>query len=216
MELKDNIDRIIDRNSAAYLALTAFREAAKRFLNIDKLPMVQTQDVKRHLRRMETADVNRQVNIYPYSYFNLTRMAIDKDQQAVKTLARAGMGYTFDEIENAVIKNAYLFPCIIGVELHYVTNDLIRAIDFGTRANILAATGKLNTRVELEGVSWFVTAHFPDAAVDFPRPEKDSEEDPEGFDITLNCEIHTKIGVMKDVPKVGNRAIVTSSTELIK
>lgn len=216
MELNDNIDRIVDRNSAAYLALTAFREAAKRFLNIEKLPMVQTQDVKRHLRRMETADMNRQMNIYPYAYFNLTRMAIDKDQQAVKTLARAGMGYTFDEIENAVIKNAYLFPCIIGIELHYVTNDLIRAIDFGTRANILAATGKLNTRVELDGFSWFVTAYFPDAAVDFPRPEKDGEEDPEGFDITMNCELHTKIGVMKGVPKVGNRGAVTSGVEIIK
>ncbi len=215
MKVQDSIDAIIDRNSATYISLIAFREAAQRLLGIDKLPMVQSQDVKRQLRALEAASTNKQMMTYPFAYFNITRIAIDRDQMAIKTIARSGLGHTLDEVENAVIKKALMFPAIIGVELHYLTNDLIRAIDFSTRANLMAAASKLNSRVSLDGAEWFVEVRFPDTAVDFPRPDKDLEEDPEAFDLVINCEIHTKIGVMRNVPKVNNRGAVTVGTEVV-
>lgn len=215
--IRDNIDRIVDRNSAAYLSLTAFREAAKRFLGIDHLPMIQSQDVKRALRKYDTESINKQVqNIYPFAYFNITRVGLDRDGPATKNIARASRGATLDDLENAFIKEAYLFPASISVELHYVTNDLIRALDFSTRAVIVAATGKMNTRVEHDGASWFVYMQYGDYAVDFPRPDKDAEEDPEAFDLTISCDIITNLGVMRTVPKVNNRGRVTQSVKVDK
>lgn len=216
MKLEDNIDKIIDRNSAAYLSLTAFRESAQRFFGIEHMPLVQSQDVKRWLRTVaDTGSVNKQTqSIYPFAYFNITRIGIERDNHATKTIARAGRGQTFDQIENAFVTNAYMFPATISVEMHYLTNDLIRAIDFATRAVIVAATGKLNTKVQLNGAEWFVTSQFNDYAVDFPRPDKDMEEDPEAFDLTINCDLKTNLGVMRAVPKVNNRGHVTTSTKL--
>lgn len=215
LHLNDNIDRIVDKNSAAYLTLTVYRDAIKRFFGINRLPLIQSQDVKREVRKHEVGSNNDQVqNIYPYAYFNITNIGLIKDHLAVKTIARASRGFTFDELSNAVIKKAYLFPSVINVELHYVTNDLVRAIDFSTRAMIVAATGKLNARVELDGASWIIQTAFDGDSISFPRPDKDLEEDPEGYDIVMPCTINTQLGVMRDVPKVNNRGTVTSNIDV--
>lgn len=215
LHLQDNIDRILDRNSAAYLTLTVYRDAVKRFFGIDRLPMIQSQDVKREVRRKAIGSENDQVsNIYPYAYFNITSLGLVKDHLAVKTVARASRGFTMDELSEAVIKKAYMFPATIEVELHYVTNDLIRAIDFSTRALIVAATGKLNARVTHDGISWVIATSFAGDSISFPRPDKDLEEDPEGYDIIVPCTISTQLGVMRDVPKINNRGKVTTQLEV--
>lgn len=210
MQLKDNIDTIVDKNSSAYLSLVAFREAAKRFFGIDKLPLIQTQDVKRELKKLQDAgNASDQLKIYPFAYFSIQRIGIVRDHVATKTISRSGRGFSLDEIENSLIKKAYLFPSQITVELHYVTNDIIRAIDFSTRALLVAATGKMNSRVEQDGASWIVGIEFSDYAIDIPRADKELEEDPEGFDLALNCIINTNLGVMRPVAKINNRGEVT-------
>lgn len=215
LHLADNMDRILDRNSAAYLSLTAFREAVKKFYGLASLPLIQTQDVKREVRKHTLGSENDQVaNIYPFSYFNIASMAIDKTQFAVKTIGRASMGFTFDDLENAVLKQAYMFPASIQVELHYVTNDLVRALDFSTRALIVSVTGKLNTRVTHDGAEWIVSSMVDGDSISFPKADKDQEEDPEGYDITVTMTINTKLGVMRDVPKVNNRGHVTTDVKV--
>lgn len=215
LHLQDNIDRIVDRNSAAYLTLTTFREAAKKFFGLKSLPLIQTQDVKREVRRRTLGSENDQVaNVYPYSYFNISSMAIDKTQFAVKTIGRASMGMTFDDLQNAMVKQAYMFPCTLQVELHFVTNDLIRAIDFSTRALIVSVTGKLNSRVELDGVTWVISTAIDGDSISFPRADKDLEEDPEGYDITITATINSKLGVMRDVPKINNYGHVTTDMKV--
>ena len=211
LHLQDNIDRILDRNSAAYLTLTVYRDAIKRFFGIDRLPLIQSQDVKREVRRKTIGSENDQVsNIYPYAYFNITSIGLVKDHLAVKTIARASRGFTFDDLSEAVVKKAYLFPSTLEVELHYVTNDVVKAMDFSTRALIVAATGKLNARVTHDGASWIVATAFSSDSISFPRPDKDLEEDPEGYDIIVPCTISTQLGVMRDVPKINNRGKVTT------
>lgn len=214
LQFTDNTERILDKNSPAYITLYTFREAVKRFFALSSLPLVQSQDVKRELKK-GVDDPNEQVsNRYPYAYYSLGSLGLVKDQQALKTAARHSMGMTMDELANAVIKKAFLFPCAITAEVHYVTKDIIDAMNFCSRALIVAHTGKMNARVEHEGVSWIVEIKLDSEQVSIPRTDKELEADPEGMDLVLSFTINTKLGAMRDVPKVNNRGEVTSGVEV--
>lgn len=129
MKLTDNLDRIVDKNSPAYITLYTFREAIKLFFGISSLPLIQSQDVKRELKRGVDDPNMDSSRKYPYAYYSLNQLGLIKDQQSIKTTARHSMGMTLDELANAVLKKAYLFPSQITVDLHYVTNDIVQAMD---------------------------------------------------------------------------------------
>lgn len=216
MKLTDNVDRIVDKNSAAFLTLYTFRESVKRFFGVEDFPLIQSNDVKREVRKSQGVDdPNHSVsNIYPYSYWSLSDVGLVKDQQAIKGIARNSLGFTVDELANAVVKKAYLFPSSINVEMHYVTKDLVDAMTFITRALIVGHSGKLNAEVVMDGAKWFVTTVMTSESVSIPRSDKDNEADPEAMDLVVSFRIDTKLGVMRDVPKINNRGTVTQSVEL--
>jgi hypothetical protein len=216
MKLTDNLDRIVDQNSAAYLSLYTFREAIKKFFGIAEFPLIQSNDVKREVKKELGVDnPNHSVaGLYPYSYWSLSDIGLVKDQQTIKGIARNSLGQSFDELQNAVLKKAYLFPSSINVEMHYVTKDLVDALNFSTRALLVAHSGKLNAKVEMDGASWFVTTVMTNDSVTIPRSDKENEADPEALDLVISFRIDTKLGVMRDVPKINNRGIVTQSVEL--
>lgn len=216
MKLTDNVDRIVDKNSAAYLTLYTFREAVKRFFGVQEFPLIQSNDVKREVKKsLGVDDPNRSVSdIYPYCYWSISDIGLVKDQQPIKGLARNSMGFTVDELQNAIVKKAYLFPSSINVEMHYVTKDLVDATDFITRALIVGHSGKLNAKVEMDGAEWFVATFLTSESVSIPRSDKDSEADPEAMDLAISFRIDTKLGVMRDVPKINNRGRVTKGVEL--
>lgn len=214
MKLTDNLDRIVDKNSPAYITLYTFREAIKLFFGISTLPLIQSQDVKRELKRGVDDPNMDSSRKYPYAYYSLNQLGLIKDQQSIKTTARHSMGMTLDELANAVLKKAYLFPSQITVDLHYVTNDIVQAMDMCTRALIVAHSGKLNSKAEFEGVSWMITVKMDSESIPIPRSDKDQEADPEGFDLQMSFTIDTKLGRVKDVPKVNNRGEVTTSVEV--
>lgn len=83
-----------------------------------------------------------------------------------------------------------------------------------TRALIVAHSGKLNSKAEFEGVSWMITVKMDSESIPIPRSDKDQESDPEGFDLQMSFTIDTKLGRVKDVPKVNNRGEVTTSVEV--
>ncbi len=216
MNLSDTMDRIVDENSAAYITLYTFREAVKRFFGLQAFPLIQSQDVKRQVKReLGVDDPNRSVaDLYPYAYWSLGSIGLVKDQQPIKGIARNSLGATFDELANAVLKKAYLFPSSLTVEMHYVTKDLVEALNFSTRALAVAHSGKLNARIEVDGASFFVTTTMDSETISIPRSDKESEVDPEGIDLVISFRIDTKLGVMRDVPKINNRGTVTTGVEL--
>jgi hypothetical protein len=205
--IKDSLDRIMDVNAPAYLTLYTFRESIQRFFSIETLPLVQSQDVKREMRK-GLDDPNANMQLYPFAYYSISTLSLIKDQSPIKGIARNSMGYTVDELTNATTKKAFVFPATINVELHYVTNDLIRALDFSTRALIVALSGKLNAEVQWEGIKWFVTVRCDADSVNFVRTDKEMESDPEAMDLTITFSIDTKLGAMRDVPKINNRGSV--------
>lgn len=216
MKLTDNVDRIVDKNSAAYITLYTFRESVKRFFGLDEFPLIQSNDVKREVRKsVGVDDPNHSVSaVYPYSYWSLSDIGLVKDQQTIKGIARNSLGHTLDELQNSIVKKAYLFPSSINVEMHYLTKDLIGATDFITRALIVGHSGKLNSEVQMDGAKWFVTITMTSESVSIPRSEKDNEADPEAMDLVVSFRIDTKLGVMRDVPKINNRGAVTQGVEL--
>lgn len=213
--LTDNIDRIIDKNSPAYLTLLGFRNLCQRFFKIKDLPLIQSQDVKREIRQgVDAQNVNMQK--YPYAYFSLTNLSLTKDQQSLKNIGRNSNGYTLEEIANAMVRKAFMFPASIGVELHYITNDLVDAVDFSTRTLILATTGKLNFKITHEGTEWTVLVVPQSEDVSFSRTDKDNEPDPEGMDLVIAFSLQTRLGSMRDVPKVNNDGIVTTALDVAR
>lgn len=216
MKLTDNVDRIVDKNSAAFLTLYTFRESVKRFFGIEEFPLIQSNDVKREVRKsVGVDDPNHSVAaVYPYCYWSLSDIGLVKDQQPIKGIARNSMGFTVDELQNAIVKKAYLFPSSINIEMHYLTKDLVDAMTFISRALIVGHSGKLNAKVQMDGAEWFVTITMTSESISIPRSDKDSEADPEAMDLVVSFRIDTKLGVMRDVPKVNNRGTVTQGVEL--
>lgn len=213
--MQDNLDRITDRNAPMYLTLYTFRESIKRFFGIDALPMIQSQDVKREVRK-GIDDPNANMMRYPFAYFSVTGLSLIRDQQPTKSIARNSMGVTFDDLTNLALKKAFLFPATLQITLHYLTNDMVRALDFSSRALIVATTGKINSEVELDGVKWFVTTRVDSESVSLEPTDKESEQNPDAMDVQITFSVDTKLGAIRDVPKVNNAGIVTQSINVGK
>lgn len=215
LELPDNLERIIEKNGPAYITFLTFRDACKKFFDLKHLPLIQNNDVKRALRSFKETDPNRSTSdLYPYAYYSVSGLGVVRDGQPLKGLARASAGYTVDEVANATVKKAYLFPAAVTIEFHYVTNDLMRAIDFSSVALIVGQTGKLNSRVQFEGTEWTVEIKMDSESIPFPRTDKDNEVDPEAFDLVISFTVNSRIGRVRAVPKINNYGRVTQNVEV--
>lgn len=212
MQLKDNLEGT-SRNEATYLTLMAARESLKNFFGLKRLPLIQSQDVKRALRK-GVDDKNATQQLYPYAYFSIADLGLNTERQNPKTINRNSMTTFLSDLTNSSVSKAFLFPSVIQIEFHYVTNDLPSAILFAERAMILTSTGKLNIEAEHEGVRWLVGITSDSKSVPFPRSDKDNEEDPEGMDLTIQFTLNSYVGRTKDVAKINNRGEITHNTEV--
>lgn len=199
----DMLGRSIDKNTPLFASLAGAREALKRFLSLRDLPIIQSNDVKAFLRQQQKPE-------YPYSYMSFTDIAIQKDGQAVKNLRRVSQGSSVHHATNSTVSKFYGFPAIISMELHFVTNDILAAVNFTTRSLITMHTEALNFDLECEAFSWKVQITTDSESISFPRSDKDNEADPESFDMVLPLKIRTYIGVVKDVAKINNDGKVTT------
>lgn len=201
----DLLSAVKNAQTPLFLTLIGFRKTISRHLGLRTLPFILHDNPKAVVRREQ----NRE---YPYGFFRLNGFEILRDGQANKTLRRHGSTLTLDDITDAAISKGYLFPCMLGVELHFIHNDPQEVLHLIEKTSILGAVDGFSYKVTMPGSSdWVVGVQMNEGPIDIPQVELESETDAAAFDITLNFNLRTRVGVVKDVPKINNEGAVTQN-----
>jgi hypothetical protein len=193
--------------SPLYISLYTFRESFKRHLRMASFSMVQTDDSKRTLRTNKDVD-------YPYGYFSVQDLAIQRDLQVIKTIQRVGYASQDPDIDSASLLKGYLFPAKCTIECHYFAKDIIQAFSFAERLGLMLAGGIFNSSVTLDGHEWMVTIDDQQSPISIPTSVLEDESNPALHEITTNVEVSFRVGIIKEVPKVNNRGKVSQSVRI--
>lgn len=188
-----------------FLTLMGFRRTISKHLGLKNLPWITHDNHKAVLKREQTSQ-------YPYGYFRLTSMGILRDQTLIKAVKRHGSAMALDELTNSTLTKAYMFPATLGIEFHFLHNDPAKTLLLMEKAAIMGAVDSFTFCVTMPGAGeWVVGVKMDEGPVSFPTSELESESNPQEFDITFNFELSTKLGIVKDVPKVNNEGTVSRS-----
>lgn len=211
----DLLSKNIDKNTPFFTGLLGAHAAIKRFFGFKDipLPIIQSNNVKAVLRQNIGVDDNSG-NHYPYAYMSMNNFEMIVDEQAPKTIRRHGQGHR-DNGTNSTVAKFYGFPMIVTLELHFVTNDIFSAVQFGLKSLTLLNTGTLNFEVEDENFGWKVTVKGESNSISFPRTDKDNEVDPDSFDMTCSISVRLWSGITKEVPKINNSGTVQTQVGIV-
>lgn len=198
--------KVRNKSSLVYHTLEGFRLAVMRALGITDMPLVMDDDIYNNLRK------NKDYDSYPFGYFRVSSFRIIKERQAVKTLARHGMGVTFDELTNGTVSKSYLFNLELQVELHLISNDFDDVITAIEKVGIIASIDKFSFQLTVDPHPEFVVSvELQSDDVSFPTASKEEPAFPNAFDIPLQFKITTRCGVSKAVPKINNEGKATTN-----
>lgn len=199
----DLLSSVKNAQTPLFLSLLGFRKSISRHLGLKTLPFIMHDNPKAVVRRDQDAE-------FPYGYFRMRSFEIKRDGQANKTLRRHASTITLEEVTNAAIRKGYLFPCEIMLELHFMHNDPQEVLLLIEKCSILGAVDGFSFKVDMPGTTdWTVGVLLDEGPVDIPEVELENESDAAAFDIQLQFRMTTRVGIVKDVPKINNEGRVT-------
>jgi hypothetical protein len=197
---KDLLGTTEFKQTHLFASFAGIRKVFKRFFKLSELPFVHSNDVKVLQRgKFEPS--------YPYAYVSITSMGISENNVDVARIRRHGGGHTVHQANSTLTKH-YFFPITLKVELHFITDDFLKAIQFMSEALILSQTKVLTFTLRTGDVEGFVTITPESKDLQLPRADKENEVDPESFDIVCNFSIDTWTGVSRETAKVNNNGEV--------
>lgn len=198
-EKKDLLGATRDKKSRLHGTLYGVRRELKRRFKITEMPFVHSNDAKVFQRQ-------RMVPSFPWAYVSVNTVGLNEQSINPNTAARHSVGHSFARGDqgNATISKHYMFPIIIGMEMHFITDDYMTAMAFIDTALIIATSNKMNFKMKMLGVENYVRITPESREFTLPRSDKENEQDPEGFDIVFNFRVETWTGVTKEVAKINN------------
>jgi hypothetical protein len=197
---KDLLGTTEFKQTHLFASFAGIRKVFKRFFKLSELPFVHSNDVKVLQRgKFEPS--------FPYAYVSITSMGISENNVDVARIRRHGGGHTVHQANSTLTKH-YFFPITLKVELHFITDDFLKAIQFMSEALILSQTKVLTFTLRTGDVEGFVTITPESKDLQLPRADKENEVDPESFDIVCNFSIDTWTGVSRETAKVNNNGEV--------
>lgn len=206
MRQKDLLGTTAFKQTHLFASFAGIRRVFKRFFKLEELPFVHNNDLK----IMQRAKFEP---TYPYAYVSITSMGISENNIDVARVRRHGGGHTVTEANSTLTKH-YFFPITLKLELHYITDSFIDAIQFISEALILSQTKVLTFTLKTGHVQGFVTITAESKDLQLPRADKENEVDPESFDIVLNFSVDTWTGVSRETAKVNNRGEVEMNVNI--
>lgn len=210
--LEDRLNTITGLNAPLKLTIAAFRKAIKTFLGLQHdMPLIMNDDLKQAIRQ-GTDNPNGNLGKLPEAYFTISSIGLDKNQSPIKNVARNSSAIEVSDLLNRFLTKHYMFPALITVEVHYLTTDLAKALDISLRLLLAAHSGKLNCKVEIEGVEWFVTITMQSEDIPLSPAQIDTPQLPNTLDIPVTFVIATKLGNHKQTPR-SNGTVTTSIEE---
>lgn len=196
MRKKDLLGTTEFKNTHLFASLHGIQQVFKRFFKIKDLPFIHSNDVKTFQR-------NKFEPTYPYSYVSVTSMGITEGSVDPTRIRRHGIMQTVHQA-NSTLSNHYYFPITLQLEFHFLTNDFLKAITFMSEALIISQTKTLNFELKTGPVKGFVTIMAESKDIPLPRSDRESESEPEAFDIAINFTVYTWTGVSREIAKVNN------------
>jgi hypothetical protein len=201
----DMLGGVDNAQTPLFLTLIGFRKSVMQHLGVTDLPLIPNENKKLEMRRSSNPS-------YPYGYMALRSMEVVRDQQPSKAIQKYSSSGTLDRITNAMVSKGFLFPAKLSVELHYLDNDFKRIVNIVEKLCIFGAIDALSFEISMpEGPHWVVEVRLNEGPVDIPESMIDNPAEPDAWDVQTVFELHTRVGVVKSVPKVNNEGEVTKS-----
>lgn len=200
----DLLSGVENAQTPLFLTLVGFRKSVAQQLGLTELPLVPNQNKKIELRKEERPS-------YPYGYIKLQSMELIRDSQPAKAIQKYASGLSLDEITNAMVSKAYLFPARLAVELHYIDNDFRRVLNIAEKLCIFGGVDAFSFRIEMPGANWIVNVKVNEGPIDIPESDIENPAEPDAWDILVGFQLESKIGIVKSVPKINNAGEVTKT-----
>lgn len=193
-------------NTPLYASFLGLRQTFAKHLGISSnIPIITHNNQKAILRKERNSS-------YPYAYILLSGLKVVRDQEPNKSIARRGSHISTQSATNATVAKGYLFKAEINFELHWLHNQITDVIMFIEKMSILGAIDAFTFNVTVPNVpEWVATVELPDGEIAIPRAELDDPAEPGAMDIAIQMVLKTRIGIVKDVPKVNNQGLVTQT-----
>lgn len=203
----DLLGSVDNPQTPLYATLKGFQKSISQHMGLTFMPFIMHDNTKAVLRR-------EQESSYPYGYFSLSSMGLNKQKSPVKTVARHASSITLEELTNAMTAKAYLFPASLSIEFHFLHNDTPEVMNFMEKIAILGGIDAFSYQVDIPGSSsWWVQANVESDTIELPQATLENEEDAGAFDISVQFRVETRLGVIKNVPKINNEGKVTRNLE---
>lgn len=200
---KDLLDGVEYSSASTYGALASFKKAFREQLGFKHFPWIQHNHKK---KAMTAIKGNAKL---PYVYFTLRSVGINTEIGSAQNIRRQSMGSGVSYTEDGVVKKVFPFDCVIRLEAHYVTDDLMGAISFCERVSLINHTRTLSSKIVYSnGLSYDVNVFSDSVQLDIPDYDLDDESNAGIIDIPLNYELKTKMLVFKEGPKINSRGTI--------
>lgn len=197
--------------SALMTALYGTKRVFEKQLKLRGVQYVFNNDHKFSLRKKTNP-------VYPYAYFAITNILINRDSANVKNLAREGISNNWNNFRGPVsgatkstVNQYFMFPAELTCELHYISDDIRNIIKFIETSLLLAFTNTLNFRTTMnEEVAWITAISIDASSISVPEYDLESADSPGASEIVIPFTVKTRIGFVRDTARVNSdRPVLT-------
>ena len=189
-------------NSSLFCSLYGVKRVFEKQLDLTNIFWIFNNDKKSPLKRQKDPK-------YPYAYFSISSIQINKEGANVKSIRRGGItnrSNNFDSasgVTNATIHKYFLFPTTLTCELHYFHDDVKGIIKFLEVMLLLSVTDTFNFYVKMnEEAQWITEVTLNDDSISVPEYDFESQENPAASEIVITFSVKTRMGFVRDVAKV--------------
>jgi hypothetical protein len=204
----DLLGATTNKSSPLISTLDGVNKALSKGLAFKTIKLITHDNQKRVLR----ADASRQ---YPYGYTRLRSIRILKDRINPKVIRRHGSSTNIDFAREITIDKGFMFPSALGMELTYVSDDILDVLQLTEKLAIIAAYDGFTFQLDLPGVGeFFVSIRFDSDDFAIPDSTIENEEDPQAMELTFSFTVETHLGIVKQVAKINQDQRIEHNTVL--
>lgn len=208
------------KNNFIDISLRGLAAVLKREMGLDNLSYTFTDSFKQELKRQ--ADKNDlgddqaampKATQYPFGYLQVSEIAITRDRTPYKNIRRHGWRMGTADATYSGVSKAYLFPCVVSVELHYYVSDPGEAFLVSQVLAMLSGASSFNFDITIggEGGLTFNNKLAFIENVSVPIADSENPQAPGAIELTLPMMFETHTGFVRTVAAVNSdRPTITS------
>jgi hypothetical protein len=190
-------------NTLLAATLTGFQNKIREMFQLNAFVINISNNPK---RAVEIHEGGKPANL-PYGWYVPSTLELENERGNLTNMSRFGSATPIANGETSTLKQSYLFPANIPVDLVFRFAEYPEATIFAQRFLLALPAKILNFEINIGSVCDKFTVEInTGGSYSIPYPKIDDVDNANGqyYEISLSVTIKTKIGFLRDVAKLNN------------